>query len=100
MNQRLGIVIYLLLRRRMRRRRERMRRYYIRPVHLQNAQQRCEIFCRYYNSNERNELAGFLRFNKARFDALYELVANRLRYAPTHRFPINGKERLAIFLRF
>uniref|UniRef100_A0A915CTB2 Transposase n=1 Tax=Ditylenchus dipsaci TaxID=166011 RepID=A0A915CTB2_9BILA len=47
------------------------------------------------------DLKRFLRLNKAEFDAVYSKIRFRLEgHCPTHLRPIQGTERLAVFLRF
>uniref|UniRef100_A0A915DXK0 Uncharacterized protein n=1 Tax=Ditylenchus dipsaci TaxID=166011 RepID=A0A915DXK0_9BILA len=81
----------------------RKKRSYIRPAHSQAALQRNSFaaFWRYYTSPEEMDLKRFLRLTKAEFDAVYSKVRFRLEgHCPTHLRPIQGVERLAVFLRF
>uniref|UniRef100_A0A915EJW1 DDE Tnp4 domain-containing protein n=1 Tax=Ditylenchus dipsaci TaxID=166011 RepID=A0A915EJW1_9BILA len=81
----------------------RKKKSYIRPAHTQAALQRNSFaaFWRYYNSPEEMDLKRFLRLNKAEFDAVYSKIRFRLEgHCPTHLRPIQGTERLAVFLRF
>jgi len=91
--------IYWYLRRRRPHYRSR-RRYYIRPAHQANLQDSFIIFQRYYESNDSRDLSQFCRFTPVQFDALYEHVQHQLSsHSTTHRRPITGRQRLAVFLR-
>jgi hypothetical protein len=91
------LIIYLLHLLRQRRHR---RRFYIRPVHAPLIHTSFEIFDRYYNAQRPEELKSFCRFTPQQFDLLLEQLQEHLATGPTHRRPINAKQRLAIFLRF
>jgi len=92
-----AFLIYLFYLFRQRRHR---RRFYIRPVHAPLIHTSFEIFDRYYNAQRPEELKSFCRFTPQQFDKLFEKLQDHLTTAPTHRRPIDGKQRLAVFLRF
>jgi hypothetical protein len=92
------LAIYWLLRRRQKFRFK--RRYYIRPAHQNQLSDSFRLFQRYYQSDDSLDLEGFCRFSPVNFDILYGRIENQLsRHKATHRRPITGKQRLAIFLR-
>uniref|UniRef100_A0A915EDM1 DDE Tnp4 domain-containing protein n=1 Tax=Ditylenchus dipsaci TaxID=166011 RepID=A0A915EDM1_9BILA len=81
----------------------RKRRSYVRPAHYQSALHHNSFaaFWRYYNSPDEGDLKLFLRLSQTEFEAVYSLVRHQLEaHCPTHLRPIEGKERLAVFIRF
>jgi hypothetical protein len=82
-------------------RQERVRQFYVRPAHNDEANQRCKIFWRYYQASDQQELKNFCGFTPSNFNELYEKISCQINnHKRTHRFPLSGKERLAIFFRF
>uniref|UniRef100_A0A915E965 DDE Tnp4 domain-containing protein n=1 Tax=Ditylenchus dipsaci TaxID=166011 RepID=A0A915E965_9BILA len=79
----------------------RKRRSYVRPAHYQSALHHNSFaaFWRYYNSPDEGDLKLFLRLSQTEFEAVYSLVRHQLEaHCPTHLRPIEGKERLAVFI--
>lgn len=92
------IATYLWLRRRRQFRSK--RRYYVRPAHLHDIEDSFRIFQRYYESDDLMDLRGFCRLSPEEFDNLYARIEDQIsRHSITHLRPINGQQRLAIFLR-
>ena len=87
--------------RRRRNRLQRFRNYYVRPAHLNQIDMSFELFERYYQSEDPNELQNFCRFTPQTFDELYGYVEGRIsNHRLTHRRPITGRQRLVVFLRY
>lgn len=92
--------LYFLWRRRRNQFRKRKQRRYIRPAHLNEIERSFEVFSRYYQSEDENDLQEFCRFTPIQFDLLYVYVKAQLSaHQKTHLRPITGKQRLIIFLR-
>jgi len=83
-----------------RKRHGRMRQHYVRPAHCRPMCTRMEIFYRYYESADPQDLKNFLRFTPELFDELFAMIQGHLNvFARRHRYPIKPLEKLAIGLR-
>lgn len=97
MDQRTAILALLYIRRR---RRQRIRNYYVRPPHLDNQICRFDRFWQNYRQQNSSYLQEFCRLTPHMFDLLYERLQRKLdSHLCTHKLPIVGQERLAVFLR-
>jgi hypothetical protein len=98
--RRLWLCMGLLLGKRRKRLMKGRRRFYVRLAHLQRIEESFEIFRRYYNSANPEDLKHFCCFTPQLFDELYSRLDARLSlHRTTHVRPITGKERLVVFLR-
>jgi hypothetical protein len=67
------MAIWYILRKRTQKKIE--RRYYVRPVHVEDTEQRMRIFWRYYKAESPLELKQFCNFTPALFDQLFTKIS-------------------------
>ncbi|CAJ0603086.1 unnamed protein product [Cylicocyclus nassatus] len=75
-------------------------REYVRREHFPFLDTRFRLYDEYLATRRPQQFMQFVRLLPNEFEDLYESIGGRLQHPSTHAGPINGRQRLMIYLRF
>ncbi|CAJ0600976.1 unnamed protein product [Cylicocyclus nassatus] len=75
-------------------------REYVRREHFPFLDTRFRLYDEYLATGRPQQFMQFVRLLPNEFEDLYEIIGGRLQHPSTHAGPINGRQRLMIYLRF